>query len=154
MQTYPFFSLVKLVCIFWLVTNTSCQKSAIADEKIAIEQYVQDLQVTPDFVLDDVHVIIKKNGGEEKPNLKSSICILNYTTTYLDGQIVDDRHTNTDVEIKLTIAIKGLQIALPLLGKGSEAIIIVPSRHAYANNPPKGIRRNSILVYDLKLIDF
>jgi FKBP-type peptidyl-prolyl cis-trans isomerase FkpA len=133
---------------------SSCQNSLVEEEEIAINQYVKSLSVTPDYVIDDVTIIISEAGNEEKPIVETSTVEVKYTASYLDGQIFDDRHSSEAVQLKLSTAIRGLKIGLPFIGKGGRAIMIIPSRHAYGNNPPRGIKGNSVLLYDISLIDF
>lgn len=145
-------TIMAILCIVLL--TPSCQTSLIEEEALAIEDFVSSISITPDYVLDDVNVIIMELGDDTRPVVETSTVEVRYTGSYLDGEIFDDRNTVTPVSLKLSSAISGLQIGLPLIGKGGRAIVIIPSRHAYGKNPPRGIKRNAVLVYDVTLIGF
>lgn len=143
---------IAIICIMLLLP--SCQSSLIDEESVDIENYVLALSVTPDYVVDDITIIITALGDEAKPMVEKSTVRVNYTGSYLDGEIFDDRNVLDPVRLKLSDAISGLKVALPYLGKGGKALVIIPSRHGYGNNPPRGIKSNAVLVYDITLLDF
>jgi FKBP-type peptidyl-prolyl cis-trans isomerase FkpA/FKBP-type peptidyl-prolyl cis-trans isomerase FklB len=49
--------------------------------------------------------------------------------------------------------IKGWQIGIPLMKKGGKATFYVPSELGYGGNDMGAIPPNSILIFDIELID-
>jgi FKBP-type peptidyl-prolyl cis-trans isomerase len=38
--------------------------------------------------------------------------------------------------------------------KGQKNTLLLPSALGYGNNPPPGIPKNAVLIFDVKLVDF
>jgi FKBP-type peptidyl-prolyl cis-trans isomerase FkpA len=99
-----------------------------------------------------IWLVIQDPGSSEKPT-ESSIVSIEYTGQYLDNGIFDASGT-VPFELKLSSAIPGLKNGLKLLGKNARALIIVPPDQAYGNNPPWGVRKNAVLIYNIHLLGF
>jgi FKBP-type peptidyl-prolyl cis-trans isomerase FkpA len=50
--------------------------------------------------------------------------------------------------------INGLNIGLRYYGKGGKGTIFIPSSKGFGNNPPRGIRKNAVLIYRIHVLDF
>jgi FKBP-type peptidyl-prolyl cis-trans isomerase len=107
-----------------------------------------------------LYYIITQQGSGEKPTPGSDI-MANYTGTLLNGTKFD---SNTDsafghmnpLNFKLGrgAVIRGKDEAIGLLTKGAKATVIIPSALAYGTNAQGNIPANSILRYDLELLDW
>ena len=53
----------------------------------------------------------------------------------------------------MNTAIAGLRGGLTIFGKNGSGKIYVPSTLGYGDSPPFGVRKNAILVYDVKILD-
>ncbi|MBK7635694.1 MAG: FKBP-type peptidyl-prolyl cis-trans isomerase [Saprospiraceae bacterium] len=85
---------------------------------------------------------------------RKATIILSYKGYYTDGVVFDQSPQEQKVTLKLPFALKGLQYGLGKFGKMSEGSIIIPSGIGYGSNPPFGVRKNAILIYDVKVDDF
>lgn len=99
----------------------------------------------------DVYVVINKSGDSTRPSESASV-VFSYKGYYTDGTIFDQ--TSTNITLKLSLALEGLKFGLGKFGKNSEGTILIPSHRGYGSNPPFGIRKNAILIYDVKVVDF
>ena len=99
-----------------------------------------------------IWLAVQDPGTFEKPSEASTVTI-KYSAQYLDDTIFDTSGT-VPSELKLSSTIPGLRNGIKLLGKNARAIIIIPPDQAYGNNPPWGVRKNTVLIYNIHLIDF
>lgn len=100
-----------------------------------------------------VFVVIDDEGSELKPKEKSTIT-LSFEARYLDDEVFDKSPVNQDVKINISTALVGLKSGLTFFGKNGKGTIIIPSSLGYGNNPPFGVRKDAILVYQVHVIDF
>lgn len=97
---------------------------------------------------------IKEGDGENYPMLSDDITI-HYTGWTTDGEMFDSSRVRGEpATFPLGRLIQGWQKALPLMSKGSRALIWIPGPLAYdypgaREGTPKGM-----LVFDIELIDF
>jgi FKBP-type peptidyl-prolyl cis-trans isomerase len=86
---------------------------------------------------------------------------VNYTGMFLDGRKFDsniDSAFNHVSPFKFTLGrsqvIRGWDEGIALLKKGSKAKLILPSAIAYGANGTGGIPANSVLQFDVELVEF
>lgn len=92
--------------------------------------------------------------GDARPGMSSQITA-HYAGTLLNGQKFDSSFDrDTPLDFKLGQVVKGWQIAIPLLGKGGKGTFFIPSGLAYGERAAGPIPPNSVLVFEIELIDF
>lgn len=122
---------------------------SVDDEKI--REYLEDNNISAEKHPSGVYYRITKEGNGQHPN-GTSIVRVNYKGYLLDGTLFDQ---GTDVEFALSRMIQGWQIGIPLLSKGGAGQLFIPSLLAYGSRPPSPeIPRNSILIFEVELINF
>jgi FKBP-type peptidyl-prolyl cis-trans isomerase FkpA len=89
------------------------------------------------------------SGTGVSPTVSSEVTV-GYVGKFLDGTIFDQ---NASVKNKLSRFIDGWQLGLPLIQKGGSIRLIIPSAHAYGCTQYANIPPNSILYYEINLID-
>ncbi|MEO6150945.1 MAG: FKBP-type peptidyl-prolyl cis-trans isomerase [Mucilaginibacter sp.] len=96
-----------------------------------------------------IYYQITKPGNTIHPEADATV------TVHTEIKLLDGTHISTlDSTQPLANFIKGLRIGIPLLDKGAEAIILVPSGLAYGSDNVGAIPPNSVLVYNIKLVGF
>jgi FKBP-type peptidyl-prolyl cis-trans isomerase FkpA len=100
-----------------------------------------------------VYVVISTQGGTDQPEETSSVQF-SYKGYYPDGKVFDQSPSDYNPTVKLSSLITGLRYGIAKFGKNSKGSILIPSDLGYGSNPPLGIRKNSILIYDIHLFDF
>ena len=70
-----------------------------------------------------------------------------------DPIVFDETKDTTAIDLKVNTAIAGLRGGLTIFGKNGSGKIYVPSTLGYGDSPPFGVRKNAILVYDVKILD-
>ncbi len=94
-----------------------------------------------------------KEGEGEYPTLKSQV-VTHYTGTLMDGRVFDSSiERGQPAVFPLNAVIQGWQEGIQLMKKGSRYRLFVPAALGYGENSPASIPPNSVLIFDVELID-
>lgn len=140
--------IISLLLILMLALSCSKDETQFRDEII-------NYLVRKEYNYKDtlgIWLAVQDSGTFERP-VETSTVSIEYSGQYLDDTIFDTSGT-VPSELKLSSAIPGLRNGIKLLGKNARAIIIIPPDQAYGNNPPWGVRKDAVLLYNIHLIDF
>jgi FKBP-type peptidyl-prolyl cis-trans isomerase FklB len=144
------------------------EKQALMQEKVQAkrkEEAAQNLALGQKFLAENAkkegikttasglqYQIIKEGEGE-RPTLKSRV-VTHYTGTLMDGKVFDSSiERGQPATFPLNAVIKGWQEGIPLMKKGSRYRLFVPAVLGYGENSPTSIPPNSVLIFDVELID-
>ncbi|MDX1407827.1 MAG: FKBP-type peptidyl-prolyl cis-trans isomerase [Saprospiraceae bacterium] len=116
-----------------------------------IADWISERGLTAESTASGLHYLIDEPGNNEHPDVSSTIHII-YAGRLLDGFEFDA--SNGVVEFPLNALIQGWQEGIPLFGKGGSGTLIIPSHLGYGSAPRTGIPPNSVLVFDIELVDF
>jgi FKBP-type peptidyl-prolyl cis-trans isomerase FkpA len=99
-----------------------------------------------------VFYVIEKEGSGGHPTA-NSVVKLNYTGKLLDDEekVFDSGFGST---LRLMNTIQGWQHGIPMFKKGGEGLLFIPSGLGYGQWPTGSIPANSILIFEIELIDF
>ena len=143
--------LLRILVFLGLIGVSAC--SDLEDEdRITILNYLD----TRNLVAIDtagVYVVITKSGDQSRPSETSTIQF-SYKGYYTDDIVFDQSPSEQIVSLKLSGVLEGLNYGLRKFGKKAEGTILIPSALGYGSNPPYGIRKNAILIYDVTVEDF
>lgn len=99
-----------------------------------------------------LYIFIEKEGGEAKPTVHD------YITIFYAGRLTNDfKFDGTDEEpttFLLGNLIEGWKEGIPYIGKGGKVKLIIPPYLGYGPNDNGEIPGNSVLVFDIELVDF
>jgi FKBP-type peptidyl-prolyl cis-trans isomerase len=126
-----------------------------ADYTEEIEGYIKKENIKDITATEDgMYVKIDNAGGEEKPTL-GSFLTLNYTGYLLDGTVFDGTEdTPATFPFPVSQLIPGWQLGIPMFGKGGKGKLIIPPYMGYGDQATGEIPANSVLVFDIEVIDF
>ena len=154
------FSLVLLIALL-----TGCSKSddkcnypdstiaAPANELQALKNYLAaDSIVALQHPSGFFYKIISQGSGQGIVNLCSNVTI-KYSGKLTDGTIFDKTEPGFTVTFMLGDLIIGWQKGLPLISKGGSITIYIPPTLGYGPFPNGNIPANSILIFDVELVD-
>ena len=99
-----------------------------------------------------LHVYVEEKGSDEKPKTTDFVTI-HYKGYLMDGTMFD----GTNVEpatFPLSRLIPGWQEGIPQFGKGGKGVLIIPPALAYGENGVGSIPPNSVLYFEIELLDF
>jgi len=92
-------------------------------------------------------------GSAEKPTLTNGIYIT-YKGTLMSTAVAFEDRTSPYYFSNLGGLIEGWRIGLPKIGRGGQIKLFIPSGLAYKNVAQSGIPANSVLIFDIKLVNF
>jgi len=132
----------------------ACEEDEVSDaEQLKIdikkiENYLEEHNLTAQSTESGLHYIIVEQGTGDFA-IDSSFVDVNYTGMLLDSTIFDtDRNT-----LILYSTIKGWQEGLSLLQEGGSIKLFVPSKLGYGDTKSGIIPKNSVLLFDIELIN-
>ena len=141
-----------LVLVFALMFS-SCKKynqSEVDDQSIQNYLLLHNLTAVKD--VSGLYYIQTVVGTGVSPTVASTVEI-KYKGTLTDGTIFDQTATDKTVSYSLSGLIKGWQIGIPLMKKGGKATFLIPSNLGYGSRDMGVIPPNSVLIFDIELID-
>jgi FKBP-type peptidyl-prolyl cis-trans isomerase FkpA len=113
----------------------------IADNKISAIKHPSGLY----------YQIIQSGSGNISYSVNTTVTA-NYTGRLLSGQVFD-KSTTQPLSFKLGQVIVGWQIGVPLIQKGGKIRLFIPSGYAYGPQGSGAIPSNSVLDFDIELVD-
>jgi FKBP-type peptidyl-prolyl cis-trans isomerase FkpA len=148
----------KLKITFSVVDKYSAAKQAEEDEKI-IKDYLtkNNLKATQ---TNGVYIATQTEGTGVQPQAGDTVAVM-YTGKLLDGKVFDSNmdtsrpgpHKPIEFAVGRGFVIKGWDLGISALKKGAKATLVIPSGLAYGLQGNMGIPSNSVLVFDVELVD-
>ncbi|MEO6130209.1 MAG: FKBP-type peptidyl-prolyl cis-trans isomerase [Saprospiraceae bacterium] len=138
-----------LLSILFLFPSCNKDDQAETDDAL-IRKYIEDHSLQAEKTSSGLYYIITVPGSNEHPN-QSDVVQIAYTGKLLSGDVFDSSLSSS---FPLNNLIEGMKEGIPLFGKGGEGTIIIPSSLGYGSAAKPGIPANSVLVFDISLIDF
>ncbi len=117
-----------------------------------MDQFISVNNLAASETREGLFYVLNEPGGTEKPNIQSSIEI-NYVGKFINGDIFDQNGDNP-ASFPLSNLIRGWQIGIPLMGREGDGVFIIPPQLAYGQDGRTGIPGNSVLIFDIELLDF
>ncbi len=100
-----------------------------------------------------IRYIIEKEGTGANPTIDDKVKV-HYKGTLLDGSEFDSSYArNQPAEFPLKGVVKGWQEGIPLIKTGGKGKLIIPSGLAYGSRGRPSIPANSVLIFDVELLD-
>ena len=132
-------------------TNAAYIDSVAKLNIATIHQYASDSSLTIDSTTTGLYYSIIDSGVGANPTTSSYLTVKykGYTT---NGLVFDQ--TTTTASFYLSNLIYGWQYGLPLIKKSGKIKLIIPARLGYGCNAVGSIPPNSVIIFDVELIDF
>ncbi len=138
----------------------ACKKSekfdAEAQAKLddaQIVKYLSDSSIVATKDESGLYYQIITPGSASKPTVSNGIYIT-YEGKLMSTSAVFDTKTSPYYFASMTGLIQGWQIGVPKIGKGGRIKLFIPSGLAYKNEASGGVPANSVLIFDITLVDF
>lgn len=144
-----------------LLGNTACLKGdeactpkSVQSEQAAIQAYATANNITGAFHSSGIYYEIVNPGSGPTPTSTSTVTA-NYTGRFITNNTIFDQTTPATgpASFPLNGVIAGWQIALPLIQKGGNIKIIIPSSLAYGCTGFRTIAPDEVLFFDITLVD-
>ena len=147
--------LLLLVVTFF---GISCKKSEpynakaqLQKDEQLIEAYLEANNITATRHQSGVYYIISNPGSGTVDYTMSTRVNFKYTLRLLGGQVIPQ--TTDPITFALSELIVGWQIGIPLIQPGGKIRLFVPSVYAYGPGDGRGIPANSVLDFDIELLN-
>lgn len=136
----------------------SCDKTLSPEEQLQadiekIKQYLTDNNLAAQSTASGLHFIITNEGSGGHPNLQSTVKV-KYKGYLLDGMVFDQTTGNQTRSFALAGLIKGWQEGIPLLKQGGKGTFFLPSALGYGPEGSGPVPPNSVLIFEIELVDF
>lgn len=152
----------KLKVTFAVVGKYSSATQKTTDEK-EIKAYLDKNKLKATTTPEGIAVAVSQEGTGEQPKAGDTVYV-HYTGKLLNGKVFDSSLDSTlrpgmklepiKFPIGRNFVIKGWDIGIGSLKKGSKATLVIPSTLAYGlQGSPPAIPSNAVLVFDVELVD-
>ncbi len=133
---------------------SSCSRNdpdviAERDEK-KILAYIDEHNLDAIELEEGVWVAIDQEGSGGHP-AENSVVLMNYRGFLLNDDVFDE---GFNARINLQQAVRGFRIGVMAFRRGGLGTILIPSAAGYGEYPSGNIPRNSVLIFEVEIIDF
>jgi FKBP-type peptidyl-prolyl cis-trans isomerase FkpA len=133
----------------------ACKQKKSIDQKAVDEQiitkYISDHQLAARPTGSGLYYVVDTLGSGQHPAANSNVTV-DYRGYFTSG-VVFDQSPAAGISFNLSGVIKGWQEGIPLFKKGGKGILLIPSALAYGSQGNAKIPANSVLIFDIKLLD-
>ena len=143
-------SITLVVSLLFLINNCKKVDYEVVDNDI-IQQYISDNNLNAESTESGLYYVIDLPGTGENPTVSSNVTVA-YTGSLTDGSIFDQSNSN-GITFPLSGVIQGWQEGIPLFKEGGSGILLIPSALGYGSQSVGSIPANSVLIFDVNLID-
>ncbi len=144
---FLFFALIAFFSI-------SCEKEDSQADKddIIISDYLTENNIDATKHNSGMYFTITKEGFGSHPTQNSTVEV-QYKGYFIDSTVFDQTTGSSTAEFPLYQVIEGWQIGIPLLREGGSGTFFIPSGLGYGGTALNGIPANSVLIFEVDLID-
>ncbi|QHS59521.1 FKBP-type peptidyl-prolyl cis-trans isomerase [Chitinophaga agri] len=151
----------KLNLTFVVVGTYTSAKQKEKDDKV-IKEYLDKNKLSATPTPEGVYVAVSQEGTGEKPQAGDTV-VVHYTGRLTDGKVFDSSLDTTlrpgariePIRFPLGqgFVIKGWDAGIASLKKGAKATLLIPSTLGYGLQSSGPIPANSVLVFEVQLVD-
>jgi len=144
------------ILILALFITSACNKDKQSQDEIDREiiiQYIADNNLNATEHASGLFYEIIQEGNGEHPSSQANVTV-RYKGYLTSGNVFDETPGTQTRKFDLPDLIEAWKIGIPMLSKGGKGIFIVPSRLGYGAMSLQNIPRNSVLVFEIQLVNF
>lgn len=149
-------SFKKLLVLLIPIAFFACKKTEIdqaAADKATIQNYIRDNSLTADSTSSGLYYVIADSGVGANPVATSNVLVF-YKGYFTSGVIFDQNPSGLPLNFSLTSVIRGWTQGIPLIRKGGKIKLLIPSALGYGIAGNAGIPGNTVLIFDVELVNF
>ncbi len=137
-----------------LLLFAQCKKEDQSEvDRRLIQEHLAANNITAEEHPSGIFYVISVEGTGSNPAPNATVTV-KYRGTLLDGSVFDQTLGSQTATFALAGLIEGWKIAIPLLKKGGKGTFWIPSALGYGASALPGIPANSVLVFDIELVNF
>lgn len=146
-------TLLMLAALFASCDNTPSLEEQREIDRQIIEDYVAQNGLNGEFTQTGIYYeVTDSTSSTERPNAASNVEVI-YTGKLLEGTVFDSSE-GFPVTFNLQRVIRGWTEGIQYFAKGEKGYLILPSHMAYGRNGTNTIPPNTVLYFDIELLDF
>ena len=126
------------------------EKQAQEDHEIIV-QYLEENNLTAISTESGLYIVIDDLGAGVDCNSASTVTVA-YTGYYTNG-IIFDQSSPSGVTFSLDAVIAGWREGIPYFNEGGSGKLLIPSALAYGKDGNATIPPNTVLIFDVALLD-
>lgn len=142
---------ISYLFILPLILLMSCAKDQNTKDDEALRKYISAHQLTAVSKPNGLYYVETQAGTGTSPTYASQVKV-NYKGYFTTG-VIFDQNQNGPVWLTLSQTVAGWQEGLPLMKVGGKATLLIPSLLGYGASGAGSIPPNSVLIFDIELID-
>ena len=147
-----FLALTLSITFSGCLKDKTCKSKSPESEMPQIQAFAATNGITTTPDPSGLHYEIINQGSGSTPTANSKI-VITYTGKLMNGTVFDEQLTPNSEGWTLGGLIKGWIIGLPLIQEGGHIKLIIPSSLAYGCEQYYAIPGNSVLYFDIHLVD-
>lgn len=144
--------LIYILTVFLVFTGCSKDDDIKEHDDKIIRDYLKEENLTAMKSSSGLYYIITNPGFAPKPTINSSVMV-HYSGYLTNHNIFDTTEGNEPAKFKLTDVIEGFSEGLQLFGEGGKGTLLIPSYLGYGSAILPGIPANSVLIFEIHLIN-
>lgn len=126
-------------------------------------QYEKDLEIIREYLTTNninaiehpsgMFYVMNREGSGANPTARATVTV-RYKGYLLDGTVFDETKNGNTATFSLTSLISGWQVGVPLMKRGGAITMYLPSYLGYGRSGSGNIPPNSVIAFDIELVDF
>jgi FKBP-type peptidyl-prolyl cis-trans isomerase FkpA len=144
------FPILVLLLVITSCAKRKAEKQAKEDDEIILK-YIEDYNLTATKTSSGLYVVIEAPGTGAACNSYSTVRA-SYSGYFTDGTVFDYSPA-AGIEFDLQAVIPGWTEGIPYFKEGGYGKLLIPSALAYGKNGTSGIPPNSVLIFDVALLE-
>lgn len=144
------FPLLVLLIILPSCAKRKAKKQAEEDDRI-IQEYIAAQNLTATKTESGLYVVIENQGTGAGCSGFSDVTV-SYSGYFTNGSVFDES-TAQGITLNLANVIQGWHEGIPYFKEGGSGKLLIPSALGYGRNGSGSIPPNSVLIFDVVLID-
>ncbi len=147
---------MKNTCLFFLALSlflfSACAKENVSEEEL-IQGYIENNNLDAQEGPEGLYYVIEREGIGAQPAGVYSEVTVHYTGRLANGNEFDSSVNGDPFVTTLDRVIKGWQYGIPFFKVGGKGKLIIPSALGYGSTANRSIPANSVLIFDIELLD-
>jgi FKBP-type peptidyl-prolyl cis-trans isomerase FkpA len=144
------FSLVLLALLTSACKKVSASEQAEIDKEI-LQKYISDNNLNATASGTGLYYVVNEKGTGSSCNANSTVKVA-YKGYFTNGEVFDESSA-AGVTFGLQQVIAGWTEGIPYFQEGGNGILLVPSALGYGSDGNASIPKNSVLIFDVELIE-
>ena len=129
---------------------SSCKKGVDELNREEIEKFIGEYNLPAKSTGSGLYYVIDEEGTGERPKSNSDVKV-KYNGYFTDGNLFDQN--TTGITFNLQGVIPGWTEGIPLFKEGGRGMLLIPSKLGYGDRQVGSIPPNSVLIFDIDLIE-